>query len=104
MEGDLDREIAAAQDVEERDMIKHEMGSAGSEEEAAESEIEAQLMADFAHQLTTDQTFLDRSMSAAKQGGKISRVNRMRAECAAWGAVAGAVSYTHLTLPTKRIV
>lgn len=86
MEADLDREIAAAHELEERELMR-ELGPAGDED--IEAELEQQLMKEFKSQLSTDEQSLMKSFASVQAGGRTrSRVNRMRAECAAWGGSA----------------
>lgn len=94
MEEDLDREIAAEHDCEERELWRADAGPRELAEQEEEEELERQLLQDFECQLSADQTSLEKEALAldcadAKRT-RGSRVSRMRAECAAWGGAAAA--------------
>ena len=93
MECDLDREIAAEHANEEKEQWRDDAGEeydAMLEEEAL---IDLQLQSDFESQLSVDTTSLQTSLAAVAAGARRpSRVNRMRAECAAWGDANGGAS------------
>merc|ERR1719313_2539417 len=90
IEDDLDREIAAEQEYEERELWKADAGPQKLAEQEEEDELERQLVQDFECQLSKDQTSLEKEVSkldiADAQRTRGSRVSRMRAECAAWGS------------------